>query len=137
MTQRKHVHSSEVQPVAEALREYLTEMVPLHEGETPLTGTEKAQFKVLYRFENCFDGGRPTYPEPYTWGRVAQYLDIMVPLHSIDSFRGELQPVESFDTSGLPLVEASQSKHTGQPEPQTSPNVNGALVHIPDMEAQD
>ena len=97
MTQRKHVHSNEVGPVAEAIREYLIQMVPLHESDEVLIDPERSQFRVLYRFEYCNEPGKPSYPQPETWGTVAQYLGIMVPLHSIEDLPqdGELDTQNS------------------------------------------
>ena len=88
MTHRKHVHEWEIEPVAEAIREQLKRMVPLHEAEEYLTTEEQNLFHVLYRFENN-RVGQPNYPQPENWGTVANYLGLMVPLYSIDSFRGE------------------------------------------------
>jgi len=88
MTHRKHVHAWEIDPVAEAIGEHLKRMVPLHEAEEYLTTEEQNLFHVLYRFKNN-QVGKPSYPQPENWGTVANYLGLMVPLYSIDSFRGE------------------------------------------------
>jgi hypothetical protein len=60
-------------------------MVPLHESDEYLISDEIALFRVLYRFENCHSPGKPSYPQPETWGTVAQYLGVMVPLYSIEA----------------------------------------------------
>ena len=90
MTHRKHVHEWEINPVATVIREHLTEMVPYHEGSELLTSEEQSLFHVLYRFENN-RVGQPSYPEPPTWGTVANYIGVMVPLYSIEYLYGELE----------------------------------------------
>ena len=96
MTHRKHVHEWEINPVATVIREHLTEMVPYHEGSELLTSEEQSLFHVLYRFDKN-QVGKPSYPTPENWGTIATYLGVMVPLYSIESFRGELES----DTSAL------------------------------------
>jgi len=73
------LHEWEIEPVAKALREKLTEIVPLNDLDTYLPGEVIEQFHVLYRFEN-HRVGKPAYPEPETWGTLASYLGIIVPL---------------------------------------------------------
>ena len=109
MTHRKHVHAWEIDPVAEAIGEHLKRMVSLHEAEEYLTTEEQNLFHVLYRFENNRVGS-PSYPKPENWGTVANHLGLMVPLYSIDSFRGESELGNC------------------------SPNCEPALVNLPNME---
>ena len=120
MTHRKHVHESEVEPIAIALRERLIGMVPLFDPQTPITYPELEQLMVLYRFEN-HKVGQPSYPYPQTWGVAAQYLGVMVP--NIQSNIGHPEQPENSPEKRMaapgPLQE-NQCPHCGA----VSPNPN-------------
>ena len=89
MTHRKHIHEREIEPVATVIREHLTKMVPYHDSKERLTSTEQSLFNVLYRFETN-QVGKPSYPQPQTWGTITTYLGVMVPLHSLCDVEEEL-----------------------------------------------
>ena len=103
MTHRKHVHEWEINPVADAIREKLERMVPYHESDEYLTTEEQNLFHVLYRFENN-RVGQPSYPEPPTWGTVANYIGVMVPLYSIEYLYGELESDNPAPIDCIPVL---------------------------------
>ena len=119
MTHRKHVHEHEIPDVAVILREKLIEMVPLHDPESYLSTEEQNVLHVLYRFEN-HRRGKPAYPTPETWGTLAAYLGVMVPLQSIDGILSqpfapsvEPQPSASFgivapERAGDPTIKEAE-----------------------------
>ena len=113
MNHRKHVHGWEIMPVAETLRGKLIEMVPLHDSRDILPGDVIEQFHVLYRFEN-HRVGKPAYPEPETWGTLAEYLGMI----SIEDKHTPTSPAEA------PLKTPSQWDQMCPRCGEQSPNPN-------------
>ena len=114
MAHRKHVHSWEVPPVAQAIREHLTEQIPTHNDETYLGAYETSLFRVLYRFDTN-QPGQPAYPKPETWGTLANYLGTPT-----KSTPGQPQPLAEFHLT--PPKAGVYSPHIigGQPHLESS-----------------
>jgi len=118
MNHRKHVHEWEIDPVAETLREHLTEMVPLHDQRDILPGEIVEQFHVLYRFENN-RVGKPAYPTPETWGTLATYLGVMIPSSILESIQGhpEQPKISPENQTAAPGILENQCPNCGAISP--------------------
>ena len=91
-SERRHrLHGYELEPVLRAVR---SELVRLIEEKKDLFEAT-ALFKVLFRFEEN-KHGRPSYPEPITWGLIEDWLDLekgsFTPLEQIPAIAEEGSP---------------------------------------------
>lgn len=67
---RYRLNPHEIDPVMDSVKHRLGELT---QDKTDLQLAQDL-FMVLYRFEN-YKVGRPSYPEPITWGLIEAWLD--------------------------------------------------------------
>jgi len=130
VTHRKHIHEWEAAPVAQAIREQLTLMIPLKEPRSPLAPDEEAVFRVLYRLERN-EVGKPDYPQPSTWGTVSEYLGIPV---SVQRIAHKAEKMDPFPQAETPPAEKMVPFSEPDPEdmdpfPETCPKCGAPLVN--------